>query len=118
MAKNVDNVVNMGSNTGDLKSFVERIENVQQDIDKINKAAKDECAPHADDIKQIKKDASDAGIARKELNAVISQRRKIAKALEVPAALNEEQVEVFNSYIGDLKDTPLGKFAFDMAAAA
>lgn len=118
MAKNIDNVVEIGSNTGDLKSFVERIENVQADIDAIAEAKKEEQAPLRDDMKELKREAADAGIARKELNSILAQRKDLKKAQARRSKLDEDQQATFDSYIGDLKDTPLGKFAFDMAAAA
>lgn len=118
MAKNVDTVAKKGSNVGSLADFVSRIENLQSDIDTIMGDAQDECAPLRDNIKEVKDEAASAGIGKRELNAVISQRRKIAKAIQAPKSLNEDQLAAFNTFIGDLKDTPLGKYAFDMAAAA
>lgn len=94
-----------------VSNFVQRIESVQAEIDEIAQKAKDEQAPHRDDIKEIKREAADAGLPRKELNAIIQQRKLERKAAGVPENLTEEQREQFDLMIGCLAGTPLAEAA-------
>lgn len=73
------------------RSFVERIEELQAEIDDIMAKAKDEAAPLREDIGEVKKEAHESGLPRKELNAAISKRRLLKKAEAIRANLSEEQ---------------------------
>lgn len=94
-----------------VPDFVSRVENLQGEIDAIMEAAKSECAPLREDIGEVKKEAHEAGIPRKELNAKIQERRLLSKARDVRAGLNGDQQDVFDRMsqaLGDLEGTPLG----------
>jgi len=97
-----------------VKSFVERIETVQGEIDEIRQAAKDECQPHREDIEAIKKEAHDAGISRAALNAKLQERRLRRKADSVRGNLTEQVQDNFDQLskaLGDFGSTELGKAA-------
>lgn len=96
------------------KSFLERIESVQADIDKIKADAAEECAPLYDDIASIKREAHDAGIPRREFNSLISERKLLKKAEALRASLSEDQQHNFDQMklaLGDLAETELGRAA-------
>lgn len=91
--------------------FVKRFENVQAQIDEIMAAARDEAAPLYEDLDQIKKEAHEAGLPRKELNSLISKRKALRKADGVRAKLTKEQQDNFDAMekeMGGFAETPLG----------
>jgi nucleotide-binding universal stress UspA family protein len=97
-----------------VQSFMERIGAVQTNIDEIMAAAKEECAPLREDIAAIKREAHDAGIPRMEFNAVITERRAIARVEAIREKMSEEQADNFDKLklaLGDLADTDLGRAA-------
>lgn len=64
-----DNVVSMGHNKIDkglVKSAVSEIEAEQARIDEIMEQAKADCQPFRDKIKEIKKQAAEEGLAKKQ----------------------------------------------------
>lgn len=96
------------------KPFLKRIESIQGDIDKIRADATEECAPHYEDIKEIKQEAHDAGIPRREFNVLIAQRKLLRRADSIRANLSEEQQQNLDQMVlalGDLADTELGRAA-------
>ncbi len=102
-----------------VQDFVKRIESCQADIDEIMQDAKNDCAPHREDIDAIKDEAHNAGLPRRALNAVISKRRAERRAEEIREKLNEEQQSDFDKLLlalGDLAETDLGKAALEKAA--
>jgi hypothetical protein len=97
-----------------VQDFVKRIDAVQADIDETMHAAKEECAPLYEDIASIKREAHDAGIPRRELNAVISERKALARVDAIRGRMTEEQQSNFDALklaLGELEDTPLGRAA-------
>ena len=103
-----------GFDKDEVQSFVDRVENVDAKIDEIMEKAKKDCQPHRDDIKEIKNDASDEGLAKKPFNALLRRRKLLRKAEAVEDALNEQQKDDFIHMahaLGDLADTPLGQAA-------
>lgn len=101
------------------KGFVEEIEEVQHDIDEIMADAADECAPLYEKIDGIKKRAHDAGLPRKAFNAVLAERKALAKAASHRAKLAADHQTHFDDIkkaIGTFGDLPLGSAA--LAAAA
>jgi len=103
-----------------VRSYVERIETLQEEIDEKMQAAKDECQPLREDIGGVKTEAHEAGIPRKELNAKLQERRLRRKADAVRGMLTDEQAENFDQLskaLGDFDSTELGKAAARRAAA-
>jgi hypothetical protein len=101
--------------------YVERIEEVQSEIDEIRKQANEDCVPHYESIAAIKKEAAENdSIPRRELNSLISERKLEAKAAAVRTKLSDEQQHNFDLMklaLGDLKDTELGRAAMKSAGA-
>lgn len=117
MADNVTKIdkVEPGSNGFEksVQSAVERVEEVQANIDEIMENARAEASPLRDDIKEIKREAvDDLGITRKVLNAKISARRLMRKADSRRDNLDEEHQDEFDRIsraLGDFITTPLGE---------
>lgn len=97
-----------------LRQFLDRVKNVQAEIDSIMDAAKAECAPLREDIAAIKKEANEAGFPRKELNAV-ARRERLANQIEgIRANLDDQQKERYDVMVhalGQLAGLPLGEAA-------
>ena len=84
-----------------LLSIIERIERLEQQKREI-----------ADDIKEIKLDAKNAGFDVKVINAIIKERAQDKEKL----AEFEELKDVYRHALGDLNDTPLGEAAIERAS--
>ncbi len=80
----------------EVKSFIERIESLEEDKKELS-----------EDIKQVKLDASEAGIPTKELNEILRQRKMQRK-------MGKEAYEEYLDGVSVLKDS-LGQsyWAFD-----
>ena len=96
-----------GINEGQLKGFVSEIEAELDKINVIMKAAQENCQPHVDQIKAIKKGAAEAGIPKKPLAAKIRERGLKKKAETCRETLSEEQQEIFDQISAKLGDLPL-----------
>lgn len=91
-----------GNSSAQLKSIIERVENVAAEIQ-----AKRE------DIKQIYAEAEGNGLDKKALKAIVAQRKQ-------DAAKREELQQVIDTYLnalGELADTPLGRSAIERVSA-
>lgn len=104
-----------GINEGQLRGFVEEIENEQAAIDEIMRNAQVACQPHLDQIKAIKKEAAEAGIPKKPLAAKLRERGLSRKAEKCRDALTEDQQAIFDEISLKLGDLPLFKAAADQA---
>jgi len=93
-----------GINAGQLKQFVEEIEDEQLKIDEIMRNAQAACQPHVDEIKRLKKEAAEAGIAKKPLSAKLRERGLRRKADTCRETLSEEQRDVFDEISKKLDD--------------
>ena len=94
-----------GINEGQLKQFVAEIDDEQAAIDEIMRNAQTACQPHLDRIKEIKKEAAEAGIAKKPLTAKLRERGLRRKADACRETLSEAQREIFDEIsqkLGDL----------------
>lgn len=103
------------------QNFVERIENLHDEIASIMMNALTECkAVHAD-IKIVYQEAKDeAGIPKKALKRVIKARSLERKASEVREELEGEDQDNFDlirQALGDLAETPLGQATMASAKA-
>jgi uncharacterized protein (UPF0335 family) len=95
-----------------LRGYLDRIAEVQAEIDKIMENAKAACSPLREDIDEIRKEANEAGFARKELNTLIRKERLERKLERVAENLDEEQKERYEDMLhalGALADLPLGE---------
>lgn len=93
------------------QTFVGRYENLQKEIDGIMAAAKEDCTPLREDMAGLLKEAHEAGLPRREFNAILRKRKLLGKIDAIRPGLSEEQQANFDSldmFLGDLNDTPLG----------
>jgi len=75
----------------DVARFITDIEEVQKNIDKVMSDAREACAPHRDDIKEIKREAHEAtNVARASMNHVIAARRSTLKLAQKASRLSAE----------------------------
>lgn len=93
-----------GINETQLKQFVAEIEEEQSAIDEIMKNAQAACEPHVTRIKEIKREAAEAGIPKKPLAAKIRERGLRRKADACREVLSEEQRSVFDEISQKLDD--------------
>lgn len=95
--------------------FFERIDNLQGEIDEINRQAKEDCQPHRKDMTAVKKEAHDAtGIPMEVINSKIAERRARQKADSIRSNLKGDFQDIFDQLslkLGDLEGTPLGDAA-------
>ena len=105
-ATGVEALRGAGYDKGITQEIVERIENVQADIDAIMSKAQDECAPLREDIDAIKEEAHNKGLPRLELNAILSKRRALRRAEAIREKLNDEQKDNFDQleFALDMRD--------------
>ncbi|HEX5508772.1 MAG TPA: GapR family DNA-binding domain-containing protein [Pseudolabrys sp.] len=101
-----------------VKSFIERIENLQSDIRTVKAENAVRCKTIMDDIKIVLDEAKEDGIPRKELKAVLKARELERRLEETRDNLDGESQETFDQIrfaLGDLAETPLGGAALARA---
>lgn len=109
-----DETAPANSKGAQLQDFLDRILEVHGEIDTIMGNAKQACAPHREDIKQIKKEANEAGFPAKELNTLIKMKRLESEIEHIADEFDPEQKERFEDMLhalGELADLPLGQAA-------
>lgn len=105
-----------------LRSFVERIENLQGEIDEITQRANEEKAPLRADIGEVKTEAKDQGINIKALNAILKRRRLERQAAMASVNLDIAERAFFEEMMESLERLaeeigPLGQAALERARA-
>jgi hypothetical protein len=105
-----------------LIGFVQRIESLQSEIDQEAAEFKERCAPFREDMKQVRREAHDAGIGKQEFAAVIRRRRLEHKAAHAGDALDLAQRANYAAYLESLERLaeqvgPLGVAAAEHARA-
>jgi hypothetical protein len=113
---------NNGFDPDQLGEFVGRIENIQGQIDEINFKAREQAKPLREDIAAVKRLATDSGIGRTELAAVLRQRRLELRAAHVGDSLDLAERAIFAAMLVSLDRLaeqvgPLGEAARDHARA-
>jgi hypothetical protein len=96
-----------GINEQKLTDFVKSIEAESAEIDTIMADAAAACQPHIDQIKEIKKAAAEAGIAKKPLSAKLRERSLLRKADKCRNTLSEDQRDLFDEITKKLGELPL-----------
>lgn len=102
------------SKGGQLRQLLDRIANVQKEIDGVMDAAKGECSPLREDIAAIKKEANEKGFSRKEFNALVRKDRLERQIKAIPSQLDADQQDRYEDMLhalGELAETPLGQAA-------
>jgi hypothetical protein len=105
-----------GFDPDQLAGFVGRIEGLQADIDEINLAAREATTPLRKYIGNVKREATDAGIGRTELTAVLRRRRLEHRAAHVADGLDLSERARFDEMLECLERLalqmgPLGRAA-------
>jgi uncharacterized protein (UPF0335 family) len=111
-----------GFDPDQLAEFIGRIENIQSEIDEINFEARERTSPLRQDIVAVKREATDHGIGRTELAAVLRKRRLEHRAAHVSDSLDLAERANFEEYVASLERLaeqigPLGEAARDHARA-
>lgn len=99
---------------GIAKPFVERIENLNKDLDKLRANYMNECKQVREDIKLVVGEAADKGVAKKALKGIVKYRaleRKKNAIADGIAIADQSQFETLVAALGQLGDTPLGEAA-------
>lgn len=101
-------------------NFVERIENLHQDLAVKKGEFMSECRLIHDDVKEVLKEAKNAGIPKKSLKAVVKKRQLTRDIDDLRDDLEGEDQDSYDqllSALGDFRNTDLGGAAADRAAA-
>jgi uncharacterized protein (UPF0335 family) len=111
-----------GFDPDQLAHFIGRIESIQGEIDAINFEAREKTTPLREDIAAVKREATDHGIGRSELAAVLRKRRLEHRAAHVADSLDLAERANFEEMISSLERLavevgPLGEAARDHARA-
>lgn len=107
-----------GYDSEQVQSFVDRVENLEGEVEVIMENARDECEPIKADVKAVKDEAKSAGIPKKELNAILSKRKKLRAVEKIRAKLSPTEQDNFDQLeksLGMFGDTPLGRAVLDQA---
>lgn len=97
-----------------VKSFVSRIDNLNDEIASEQGSYMKRCRELKDDIKDILEEAKSAGIPPKVLKAVLKARDLERKAEQARDDLDNEDQDIFDNIadaLGVFADTPLGAAA-------
>lgn len=97
-----------------LRGFLDRIAEVQASIDVKMAKAVLACEADRQDLKEIKKEANEAGFPAREFNTLVRKERLEAKLKNIDENLDDEQKERFEDMLdklGVLAGTPLGDHA-------
>lgn len=102
-----------------VKSFVSRVENLEQEVELLKVDFKEKTiGPLKEDIKQVVEEAEQAGIPKKELKAVLKRRAAHRKAEAIREKLKSYEQTNFDNLrlaLGDLSELPLGAAALSKA---
>lgn len=77
-------------------AYLLRVMAVQSDIDAINDEAKEKTSVLADDIKEIKKKASDEGFPRREFNKMIATVKRLGQEVKSYNKLSQDEKDVYD----------------------
>lgn len=98
-----------------VQGYFTRADNICEEIDEIMRKAREDCQPHVDALKELKKEAAEVGgVPKKVFSAMLAKRRALRKAENADHALSDEQKLTFERLelaLGLLRDTPLGAAA-------
>jgi len=98
--------------------FIERIENLNKQLDEIKSEHMLKCKDVRADIKQVLDEAKAEGYTKAVIKAVVKARaleRKAGEAREDLDIADRDTFDVIRHALGDYADTPLGAAALDAA---
>lgn len=99
-----------------LRNFLDRIHEVQSNIDAVMNKAKLACEPHREDIKEICREASEAGFSAKEFKTLVRKERLDHRLENIAENLDDAQKERFEDMLAAL--AVLKEQMGDLGAAA
>lgn len=111
-------ILDADSKNNDLASFVERIENVNEEYVQWQMKHAADGKRFAEDRREIIDEAKEAGVNVKALRAVVKARALERKAEEARDALEDDEQQAFDDIreaLGDFADSPLGAAAVEKA---
>ena len=97
-----------------LRGYLDRVRNVQKEIDKIMDRAKLDAGAYRDDLKELKREANEAGFARREFNAICRKARLEDRIEHIADGFDEDAKQRYDDMVaslGEYADTPLGRAA-------
>lgn len=104
---------------GIAQPFVERIENLNKDLEKLKADYMNECKVVRGDIKEVVTEAKDKGVTSKALKGIVKYRALERKKNAIGDGLDideQSQFETLVAALGQLGGTPLGDAATAAAA--
>lgn len=107
-----------GVNMDSAKGFVERMESLHVDLDKLKSSYMLDCKDIRGSIKEVLQEAADAGISKKALKAVVKARELERKADVLRDELEPDQQDTYDNIrlaLGDFSETELGAAALERA---
>ena len=119
MAENVTKAGHNGFDPEKAKSFVSRIENLNDDMETLKAEHMSKCKAVREDIKDVIAEAKNEGIPASALKAVVKVRALERKAAAERDNLDNEIQGDFDNLrlaLGDLAETELGQAALDKVA--
>jgi hypothetical protein len=107
-----------------LKDYLERAIALQFEIDRITKAAakatKAKCGPHREDLKELVREAAEAGFPRQEFNGLRKKARLEDQIEHIADDFGDDgkaRYQEMLESLGEFGETPLGRAAIDEAEA-
>jgi len=94
--------------------FVERIENLNRDLEKLKSDYMNECKAVRADIKEVVGEADDKGVPKKALKGIVKYRALERKKNAIGDGMDIDEQSKFESLVaalGALDGTPLGDAA-------
>jgi len=98
---------------GKAKPYLERIENIHEELESLRGTYMSECKALREDIRDIITEAKDKGVPPKALRRLVEHRKLEKRQGELAAGLDEEEAEAFERLVEALG--PLGRAAAEKA---
>lgn len=103
---------------GKSAPYLQRVENVLTELDRMKGEYMAACKAKRDDIKEIYKEAKDDDVPVKALKGLVKYRELARKQKALEETIPDEEVSEFQMLVealGDFADTELGQAALDLA---
>lgn len=110
-----------GYDTGLAEEFLERVENIEKDMESERGAYMAKCKSFREDIKTVLSEAEGEGFSPKVLKIILQERKLIKKIKDAPNGLDIDatsQYDALTTALGAFQDTELGTAALDAARKA
>lgn len=108
-----------GYDTDAAEEFLERVENIEKEMESDRGAYMAKCKAHREDIKEVLSEAeSEHGFDPKVMKILIQERKLLKKIKDAPNGLDIDatsQYDALTTALGAFADTALGGAALDAA---